>query len=921
MAVLASDEPLADRLERWERPAAPDAASRIQRVEYAMAAALAGNRVQAEQTLLCIRSASPAPSEQSLAAAWAFVLVEIGEAARAAAHAHSAVELAGERDPVQASVARLLLAQAIAGQGRFEAALDLASRVLEALPPGRTGPGLRSYAALTVASLSLNLGNVTAAKRAVGIAAAARAAGLLGARGDVMQARVAVASGADRAEASADLKRALQRLATLGARRDMGLALLFRATAQLEGKPGAAVAQAHRLLTGTRGAADLTQIRAASNQAVWSLREPDPPWERISERLQIHRRRVHETLVEACEAQDSSKGGAAHPCSRLETVDDLAALVAHAEQQPGLPLARCLVDRARVGQLVAAAQALSALHDPRQVMAAIPRIALSVCAGASAQVVRASRCGAVEAVAGYGPPFQLADNEVIREVAVALGFVADAGGERAERPCAALALREAGDDLALLVAAATPGSGLARADLERLTVFASLAASTLARTRADAELRETAARDAATLGAIADGLLAVGDDGIIRSANHAAANAVGMRREDLVGRRLRQVPALAPLALVLDRMHTQLVDVIELARGEFVVHAYAYDGGVIVSIREASTERQIAKRVIGSVPRFTFDDLVGRDPAFMEAMADARRAATTELPVLIGGESGTGKELLAQAIHNASPRASSPFLAINVTAIPRDLLETELFGYEGGAFTGARTGGQAGKFEVVGRGTIVLDEIGDMPPEMQCKLLRVLQERTVQRVGGSKDIPVRARVIATTHRDLDALVREGKFRLDLFHRLRVVHLTLPPLRTRPGDVRRIAEDHLQKHAARTGVRVRLGPAVLKALEAHQWPGNVRELVNLLEWELGLLPAGAAEMTEVPRGLARAGASPCAANEVLPLTELERRGCEAALRHFGGNVSRAAKALGVSRATLYAKMKLYDIQMPQPGSGT
>jgi transcriptional regulator with PAS, ATPase and Fis domain len=314
--------------------------------------------------------------------------------------------------------------------------------------------------------------------------------------------------------------------------------------------------------------------------------------------------------------------------------------------------------------------------------------------------------------------------------------------------------------------------------------------------------------------------------------------------------------------------------------------------------------------------RYTFPDFVGKHPALMHVLEDAKRAAQLDLPILISGESGTGKELLAQAIHRASPRASAPFVGINVIAIPRELLESELFGYEGGAFTGARSSGRTGSFGEAGRGTLLLDEIGDMPLEMQGKLLRVLQERVVQRVGAAREVPVLARVIASTNCDLEQAVRAGRFRLDLFHRLRVVHLHLPALRERRGDVRLLVEHHLRVLAERwQRSAVTVEPGVLAAMEAYDWPGNVRELLNVVEGELALLPAGKNALSVVPRALRRpaAGASgsspsrPAESEAVALLSETVSRACREAVARHGGNVSSAARALGIAKGTLYRKI--------------
>jgi transcriptional regulator with PAS, ATPase and Fis domain len=275
--------------------------------------------------------------------------------------------------------------------------------------------------------------------------------------------------------------------------------------------------------------------------------------------------------------------------------------------------------------------------------------------------------------------------------------------------------------------------------------------------------------------------------------------------------------------------------------------------------------------------------------------------------------------MLAQAIHQASAQQNAPFVGINVAAIPRELVESELFGHERGAFTGARSGGSPGKFELAERGTLLLDEIGDMPLEMQAKLLRVLQERIVQRLGGTRDISIYARVIATTHRDLERAVEEGSFRLDLFHRLRAVHVRLPALRDRRGDIPALVEQQLRRYAERLGrAPLAIAPPVMDALLAYHWPGYVRELANLVEGEASLLPAGKSVLERVPpalRGQRRAAVGPSFPPGVMPLAELERLACEKALAEFGGNVAKAARALGVAKNTLYAKARRFGLLEP------
>jgi transcriptional regulator with PAS, ATPase and Fis domain len=344
----------------------------------------------------------------------------------------------------------------------------------------------------------------------------------------------------------------------------------------------------------------------------------------------------------------------------------------------------------------------------------------------------------------------------------------------------------------------------------------------------------------------------------------------------------------------------------------------------------------------GRRARITFDDLLGEEPTFRACVATACRAAARDVPLLIIGETGTGKEMMAQAIHNASGRATEPFVGINMAAIPRDLLESELFGYERGAFTGARTGGKQGYFELVGCGTLLLDEIGDMPLDLQAKLLRVLQERVFTRVGGTQEVPFRARIIATTHRDLHRAAEDGHFRLDLYYRLRGVHVRLPSLRDRRPDIPLLIDACLRRFTARHGgSKVEIAPRVLEAYMEHSWPGNVRELVGLIEAEASLLPPGDTVIRRLPSiplriarppdtsdaapssRVGRATPSPAAPTPTPPagaisslLEETERREYERALARFDGNVSKASRALGVSRGTLYNKIRRYGIEVPE-----
>jgi two-component system, NtrC family, response regulator HydG len=298
--------------------------------------------------------------------------------------------------------------------------------------------------------------------------------------------------------------------------------------------------------------------------------------------------------------------------------------------------------------------------------------------------------------------------------------------------------------------------------------------------------------------------------------------------------------------------------------------------------------------------------LVGRDPRMIEIFKVVGQVAAARTNVVIRGESGTGKELIARAVHDASPNAAEPFVAVNCTALPSTLLESELFGHVRGAFTGAAAD-RRGRFALAGRGTIFLDEIGDTSPEFQSKLLRVLQEREYYPVGADRPERTEARVIAATHRDLEALVADGAFREDLYYRLRVVEITVPPLRTRPSDIPLLAE-HLIRKAAPGREPPVLSTEALDALLAHDWPGNVRELENCLTRAVVLSTGDVIR----PSHLAIAPASSHAAARLATLERVERDHIAAVLQATGGHKARTASILGVSRPRLDRLLRKYGL---------
>ncbi|MDF2629926.1 MAG: putative response regulator in two-component reguatory system, sigma54 dependent transcriptional [Symbiobacteriaceae bacterium] len=304
--------------------------------------------------------------------------------------------------------------------------------------------------------------------------------------------------------------------------------------------------------------------------------------------------------------------------------------------------------------------------------------------------------------------------------------------------------------------------------------------------------------------------------------------------------------------------------------------------------------------------------MLGESPAMLEVFRKLARVAPTDACVLILGETGTGKELVARAIHAGSSRAARPFVAFNCAAVPENLLESELFGYEKGAFTDARAR-KPGRFELAAGGTLLLDEVGDMPLPLQAKLLRVLESRAVEPLGAIRPLPVDVRVLAATHRDLREMVRQGKFREDLYFRLAVVPVGLPPLRERPGDVAVLAAHFLRTLSEKHGKAFAgFSPGALAVLTGYGWPGNVRELRNLVEQVVVLWDGPVVELEHLPSlGVDAPGARLAPASLKVMKAGYEQQRIEEALLACGGNRTRAAQVLGISRRALQMKLKALE----------
>jgi transcriptional regulator with PAS, ATPase and Fis domain len=348
-------------------------------------------------------------------------------------------------------------------------------------------------------------------------------------------------------------------------------------------------------------------------------------------------------------------------------------------------------------------------------------------------------------------------------------------------------------------------------------------------------------------------------------------------------------------------------------------------GGVIL-INPVEKMQKIIKRYASSPARLHFEDIIGNSEEIQKAINIAKRAAKSSSNVLLEGESGSGKDMFAQAIHNLSNREGKPFVAINCGAIPRELIASELFGYSGGAFTGAKKDGKPGKFEMADGGTVFLDEISEMPLEQQVNLLRVIQDKRVTRIGGEKEIPVDVRIICATNKTLLDEVKKGSFRQDLYYRLNVISIKIPPLRNRKQDIPMLFNYFLKQGKALCEVES-VDPDVIEYLTNYNWPGNVRELQNVVERMLNLTEGTYLGIENLPLEIY----SPLlCVPEDIPLPQIidnindvrkqikktrideKRKEFFLLLKQCEGNISQMARVLGVDRSTVYRKMKRYEI---------
>lgn len=456
--------------------------------------------------------------------------------------------------------------------------------------------------------------------------------------------------------------------------------------------------------------------------------------------------------------------------------------------------------------------------------------------------------------------------------------------------------------------------------------MADLLASKALENQAVAKLQLTSKQLDTIINTIKEGIIAVNKNGCISYFNRASAEILGIKSKQVVGKKLSHIFPNSPLNEVLKNgkkvMAQEVLYEVENRRVSVVSTAFPIQvqgeiAGAVESFSPVAEVQKLAYHFSNRNREYTsFEQIIGNSRLLRQAKEQARKISISNSSVLLEGESGTGKELFARAIHYSSPRRNKPFVAINCSAIPDTLLESELFGYEEGAFTGAKHGGKPGKFELADGGTIFLDEIGEMPLYLQSKLLRVLQERSIERVGGLKTIPIDVRIIAATNRDLGTMVKEGQFRADLYYRLNVIPIKIPPLREREEDILLLMDFFLQKYNRLFNRQFKgFSEEARNLMLRYHWPGNVREVENAIEYACNLEAKDIIGLDSLPPKLKQTDL----VHSALSLREkweegmrqVTRKILQEAFRRYGTSAAakeQIAEALGISRATLYRRIK-------------
>lgn len=425
-----------------------------------------------------------------------------------------------------------------------------------------------------------------------------------------------------------------------------------------------------------------------------------------------------------------------------------------------------------------------------------------------------------------------------------------------------------------------------------------------------------------------EGIMAIDAEGVVFFVNAFFLEILNCRKDEVVGRKIWDVIPTCRLFETVGQGYSIWGETLKINSREFLVARFPLknDGQTIgAMVKTVFPDQTIAKEIVSKLsqparvdsyfmqPLCTCRDIVGETPPMLYVKKLARRASRTSSTLLITGESGTGKEIVAQAIHTRSVRREAPFISVNCGAIPENLLESELFGYVDGAFTGAKKGGKPGKFELANGGTILLDEIGDMPLYMQVKILRVLQERAVWRIGATTPTMLDVRVMASTNTDLRVLVREKKFRQDLYYRLNVLEINLPPLKERLDDLPLLTQELIRRINHKIGSDAQgITMESFDILRSYTWPGNVRELENLLEQAVNWSEDPLIDIRKIPIRPWEAGGGDHSAEDDKPfrnmVLETEKELILRALERNNGNKARTARALNMQRSVLYKKLE-------------
>ncbi len=431
-------------------------------------------------------------------------------------------------------------------------------------------------------------------------------------------------------------------------------------------------------------------------------------------------------------------------------------------------------------------------------------------------------------------------------------------------------------------------------------------------------------------------IVVVDRDGRISYMNESYGRFLEVDQKEITGRHVTEVIENTRMHIVVDTGEEEMAD-LQKIRGDYMIaHRIPLqeDGEVIGALGmvlfrdtdewkimnthikdlllELETYRSQMQHVNGA--KYSLHDIITTSPEVLQVKEKIRKTAYSDVSVLVRGESGTGKELFAHSIHHLSERSQQPFIKVNCAAIPEHLIEAELFGYQEGAFTGAKKGGKPGKFQLAHGGTLFLDEIGDMPLHAQVKILRALQEGEIEAVGAEKPQAIDVRIIAATNRPLEALIKEDKFREDLFYRINVVQIDIPPLRRRRGDIKVLTKFLLKKLSDRTGKRVEtLAPDVEALFNKHDWPGNVRELENVIESAIHMTDDGEIRYRNLPDYLSSSGNGQRAGQTLKDVVEeAEKAAILRAIEEADGDKCAAADRLGIGKSSLYDKVKKYDL---------